>query len=165
MTLPSSIARHTPIEVVSGPMLAAARNRMYRMSRTCLLSLMMTCPLYPPLLTWIHHLLPRAILTRLIIITPRHYHPAEVHRQPPIPRITIFFIRANMTYLSRTPIYRRKQPCSKSNSLTFVTRVPVAARRVRSGFSAYGGQATHLLRARARVPHLVNNRLLRRWRI
>jgi len=162
MTLPSSIAHHTPIEVVSGPMPAAARSQMHRMSRTCLLPLMMTCSLYPPLLTWIHHILPRAILTRLIIITPRHYHPAGVHRQPPIPRIMIFFIRANMTHLSRTPIYRRKQRCSKSNNLAFVTRVPVAARRVRSGFSAYGGQAIHLLRARARVLHLVNNLLLRR---
>jgi hypothetical protein len=44
MTLLSSIVHLTPIEEVSGQMLAVARGRMYRMSRTCLLPLMMTCP-------------------------------------------------------------------------------------------------------------------------
>ena len=65
MTLLSSIAHPTPIEAVSGPMLPAARSRMFRMSRTCPPSLTMTCPLppCPPLRTWIH-LLPRATLTQ-----------------------------------------------------------------------------------------------------
>ena len=65
MTLLSLIVHHTPIEGVSGPKLAVARGRMHRMSRTCLLPLVMTCPPYPPLLTWIHRLLPlpRVILT------------------------------------------------------------------------------------------------------
>jgi len=65
MTLLSLIAHPTPREVVSGPMLGAARS--HRMS-PCLLPSMMTCPLYPPLLTWIHRLLPRPILTLTVTL-------------------------------------------------------------------------------------------------
>ncbi len=65
MTLLSLIAHPTLREVVSGPMLGAARS--HRMS-PCLLPSMMTCPLYPPLLTWIHRLLPRPILTLTVTL-------------------------------------------------------------------------------------------------
>ena len=60
MTLPFSIAHPTPIEVVSGLMLAAAKSQV---TRICTPPLMTTCPLHPPLLTWTRHLLSRATST------------------------------------------------------------------------------------------------------
>jgi hypothetical protein len=59
MTLPFSIAHPTPIEVVSGPMLAAAKSQM---SRVCPPPSMTTHPPHPPLPTWIHHLSSRGTL-------------------------------------------------------------------------------------------------------
>jgi hypothetical protein len=64
MTLPFSIVHPTPVAVVSGPMLAAAKSRMPRMSRMCPPpSTMSTRPPYPQLRTWIHQPLFLATMT------------------------------------------------------------------------------------------------------
>src|SRR6266702_3383435 len=125
MILRSSIARPIPVEVVSGPRLAAARSRTFLRSHLPLTTMR---PLHQPLPRWTPRLYSlQATLTRVPTrrgrltwklttcrhhlnyhIIPHRYQPVGVHPQLPLTRLItmiVCLLRMSTTRTPKTPTY------------------------------------------------------------